>query len=94
MLKTFLVNSTVIRHLAARAIINEAWETFADGLVVLSKADGIFATCLVFTDISALLNSLCSKLALKAFTTVPVFQTLVLYFCCASTNQVIWIAVV
>lgn len=78
MLKAVLVNGTVIRHLAACAIINEAWETLADSLVVLSKADGIFATCLVFADISALLNSLCSKLALEAFTTVPVFQALVL----------------
>lgn len=93
-LEAVLVNRAVIGHLAACAVINEAWKTFADGLVVLSQADSILAAGLVFADISALLDSLGAKFALKTLSAIFVFQALVLWFGCAATNKIVGIAVV
>lgn len=94
MLKAVLVNCAVIGHLAACAIINVAWKTFADGLVMLSQADSVLATGLVFADISALLDSLGAKFALKTLSAIFVFQALVLWFGCAATNKIVGITVV
>lgn len=80
-LEAVTVNGTVVWHLAAGAVVDEARETLADGLVVFSQADRIFAAGLVFADISALLHTLNAKLALEALATVLVFKALVLWFC-------------
>lgn len=79
-LEAVTVNGAVIWHLAAGAVVDEARETLADGLVVFSQADCVFAAGLVFTDVSALLHTLDAKLALEALATVLVFKALVLWF--------------
>lgn len=89
-----LVNGAIVRHLAARAVINVSRKTFADGFVVLSQANCILAAGLVFADVSALFDSLGAELALVTLPTVFVFQAFVLRFSCAATNKIVGIAVV
>lgn len=92
--KAVLVDGAIVRHLAARAVINVSRKTLADGFVVLSQADCILATCLVFADVSALFDSLGAELALVTLATVFVLQALVLWFSRAATNKIVGIAVV
>lgn len=92
-LEAVAVDGTVVGHLAASAVVDEARETLADGLVVFAQADRVLAARLVFADVSALLHTLGAEFALEALTTVLVFKALVLWFCCASPNEVIWITV-
>lgn len=94
MFKAVLVHHAVIGHLAACAVINIAWMALADGFVVLSKTDRVLATGLVFTNISALFDSLGAKLALITLSTVFVFQAFMLWFGCAAANKVVGITII
>lgn len=73
-----LINDAVVGHLAARPVVDVSGKAFADGFVVLSQAVGVFATGLVFTNVTTLLDSLGTQLALKVFPAVVVLQTFVL----------------
>lgn len=79
-LQAVLVHNAVVGHLAARPVVDVARQALADGLVVLTQAVGVLATCLVLAHVAALLDALRAQLALKVFPAVVVLQTLVLGF--------------